>query len=283
MELHVTSETGPLRDVLLAPVELIEPTHHPINSTQRHFYEPDPPDMQRVHDQHARFVDLLAAHDVTLHWAEHIAGAPSQYFTRDVAIVIGERLIISKLKEPLRFGERDGLASLVSSLDSEHAAAVDRGYLEGGDVLLDADTVWGGMGDRTDEAGMRWLCDYLGEAYTVIGVPLANDILHLDVVFNRVSRDLLLLYPPAIRAPELLDSLYQRFRVIEVTASEQFAMATNVVSIAPDTLVADARFTRIHGELRAHGLNVLTIEYDEVAKMGGSLRCCTCPLVRAQA
>ena len=67
-----------------------------------------------------------------------------------------------------------------------------------------------------------------------------------------------------------------------VSREEAAALATNVLSIAPDTVIARAgpECARVNGELRKAGYAVLEIPFDGVPSTGGSFRCATLPLQR---
>ena len=57
-------------------------------------------------------------------------------------------------------------------------------------------------------------------------------------------------------------------------------MTSNVFSINPYVIVSEKRFTRVNNELRKRGFTVEEIQYAEVGKMSGLLRCSTLPLRR---
>ena len=280
MHPHVASETGVLRTVMLCAPHDIDYHHDPINSVQRHYYEElgERPDPDRIARQHEGLAETFIRHNVDIIWATPIPECPEQIFTRDVAMVLGDRFIINNLKEEVRYPEIKGLTPILNRINPE-ATQVDQGVLEGGDVMLHNETLYVGMGTRTNKLGKEWLEQRFGERYPIVPVQLAPDILHLDVTFNLVGDGIALIYSPAL-PPAFVTMVRQQFKVIEVTGDEQFGLATNVVSLSPQTVIADERFTRVNDLMRAHGIEVLTLPYDEIAKMGGSLRCTTCPIVR---
>ena len=57
-------------------------------------------------------------------------------------------------------------------------------------------------------------------------------------------------------------------------------MNSNVFSISPEVVVSEVGFTRVNSELTNRGITVETINYKEIAKMEGLLRCSTLPLLR---
>lgn len=277
MQVHVTSEVGRLRAVLLGPAAGWRP-HPPINETQRHFFQANPPRPARLEEQHQGFVDLLEQEGVEIHWVTRHPHARPQLFTRDVAAVLGDTLLRCTLKESIRGDEGRGLDALVARLDGPVEAG-NAGIVEGGDLVIDGERLYVGMGSRSDAGGVAFLRERFGGRFEIEPLRLAPPFLHLDVVFSRVGRDGALIYPPAFE-PEAVERIRARYWTIEVDWEEQFGMGANLFSLAPDRVIADARFTRLHRELRARGIEVLEIPYDEVAKLGGGLRCSTCPLLR---
>ncbi len=127
--------------------------------------------------------------------------------------------------------------------------------------------------------GAHWLESMFAERFEVVPVQLKGPFLHLDVVFNLVGDNIALVYPSAIESSSFR-LLKRRHKLIEVTADEQFALATNVLSLSPTDVVADSRNRRVNDILRDVGLNVIETDFSEIAKIGGSFRCATCPLLR---
>ena len=68
--------------------------------------------------------------------------------------------------------------------------------------------------------------------------------------------------------------------IFEITTEEVYHMFSNIFSISPEVVVSDCSFTRLNDWLRSRGLTVEEIEYQEVGKQGGLLRCSTLPLAR---
>jgi N-dimethylarginine dimethylaminohydrolase len=252
--------------------------HAPINQTQRHYYETDPPTVEGLLGEQAKFVQVLQENGVDTHWVRPTPEAHYQIFVRDIATAIGDVLVVGSMKEPLRWPEPPALDEFLGSV---HGPVVrsGAGVVEGGDIVLDGRYLYVGLSERTDEAGLDWLQSHFGAAFDILPIRLKPPFLHLDVVFNVLGDNLALAYPPAI-GDGSLETLRARYKVIEVTENEQFELATNVLSLAPDLVIADSRHTRVGALLEACGIRVIAVDYAEVAKLGGSFRCSTCPLIR---
>lgn len=273
MKPYVDSETGVLRTVLLGHVTefVIGP---PLNDVQRHYFERSPPRRERLVAQYEEFATMLRERGVDVKRYDPVPDNLGRPFARDAVAVIRDRFVVCAMKN--RGAPR--LGRLLEEVDRP-PVRVETGILEGGDIVQDGDAVFVGIGRRSTPEGARWLGGLLGAAPEVIPVTLRPDILHLDVVFNRVGSRWALVFPPGI-APASLAMLERRYRLIPVTAEEQFALATNVLSLDAHTIVSEAGQRRINALLRAEGFTVLEVDFSEMIKLGGAFRCATCPLER---
>ncbi len=143
---------------------------------------------------------------------------PNWFFQRDPAIVIGDRVAIARLREPLLSGAifsrharfaRDGgpfwFGEFSASWRPQVSWARMRPTLEGGDVLvLREDLLAIGYSERTEKTTIERLAEALkheGSAVqriVVVGIPPARSYMHLDTVFTMVSEDEALCYAPMI-------------------------------------------------------------------------------------
>ncbi|WP_428563861.1 MAG: dimethylarginine dimethylaminohydrolase family protein [Solidesulfovibrio sp. DCME] len=277
MHIHVDSETGRLTRVLMARMNDFV-LHEPMNEVQQRYYAVDAPRPDRLKAQHQAFAAALAAAGVDIVWAEQRTDTLHQVFVRDIAVVILDTLVVCALRQPLRRNEPRALDGLLERLDAP-VARVTEGFVEAGDVMVHGGCLYVGQSPRTDARALDWLRRRFGDRLAVTPLALAPPFIHLDVVFCPVGRDQAIVHAPAF-APEALALLRGRFRCLEVDRREQFGLATNVLSLSPEVVVSPAHQARVNGALRAMGLHVVEVAYDEVAKLGGALRCATCPLCR---
>jgi N-dimethylarginine dimethylaminohydrolase len=254
--------------------------HEPINATQRYTYATDPPKVDVLVAQQEAFVGVLRDRGVEIHWATPRSDSPLQLNTRDIATVIGETLIITSMKEPIRQNESLALHGLLS-LVTTPVVQVDAGVVEGGDIIIDGNVLFVGLSERTDTTGLDWMVRNFSNRFQIVPLRLRPPFLHLDVVFNLVGQDTALVHSPGLDAPAL-ETISNRYRVIEVTPEEQEHLGTNVLSLSPEEVIADSRNSRIAGILRSQGLHVIELSFSEVTKIGGSFRCATCPLIREE-
>jgi N-dimethylarginine dimethylaminohydrolase len=278
--LVIHSEYGRLERVVMA-----SPRHFrvvdPINSAQEEHFSSAPPVGAKLLEEQAAFVRVLVEAGVDVVWASEQPESPFQLNTRDVGAVIGSEFVLGRMRYPIRAREPDAITELLAA-DGIAPVRLPAGTFEGGDVLIDGDTVYLGLSQRTSEDAARDLAEHLrGRGIALEPVVLDPSVLHLDVVLNLVSPGVALAYLPGL--PDgIPESIAARYDVLEITEEENASLGTNAFAVAPDTVVADARSPRIARLLESRGVRVVTIDYESTAKIGGSFRCMTLPLRRRE-
>ena len=79
---------------------------------------------------------------------------------------------------------------------------------------------------------------------------------------------------------EYLLNFFGKENCFMIDSQEMYDMNSNVYTISPQIVVSDKSFTRLNNWLKNQGLQVEEINYREIAKMEGLLRCSTLPLLR---
>lgn len=284
--LHVASETGHLRSVIIGYPDNFDLAHAEIiNETQKKYYfGAHKPNKARLIREMNQYVNQLEACGVKVLRPEPLAGVPDQLMTRDIGVVIGNTFVVTRMANISRQNEWRGLEHVFKQLPIGHIVHAPEGVvLEGGDIVVDKGYIFVGLSQRTNEAGVAWLKKQFPQ-YKVVPMPLkqvseGENVLHLDCAFVPVGRDLALIYEGGFREiPAVVRDLYT---FIPVTRAEQDELGTNVLSVSPTQVISRASSTRINTAMRARGLTVYALPFDEAPKTGGSFRCCSLPLHRA--
>lgn len=211
-----------------------------------------------------------------------------QLTPRDLAVVIGEKLVLCNMVKTSRKYEAAGIFPLIRKFSGEEPDVLIPPadcLIEGGDILVDKGRVLVGISGRSNTKGFEWLRHTFQGSFDVVPIQIkrreeGENILHLDCAFNPVGRESALIYEGGLKEiPEILKTGYDW---IIVTREEQSELATNVISISQDKVIARDHpgCRRITRELRERGIEVDEIRFDGAPSTGGSFRCCTLPLIR---
>lgn len=303
MELHITSETGRLREVVLGlpvssgPVPTLDETYDSksYESVKNGIY---PAEEDIVHEMSA-FENVLLKYGVKVYRPSLVMNC-NQVFSRDVGFVIDDKIIVSNII-PDRQEEIDAYEDIYRQIHYKQIYNLPESvHVEGGDVILYKNFIFIGQYNFPDYSQVktartnRLAVDYLKMIFperSIVPLNLLKSdtdpyqgILHLDCTFMPVGKDKAIIYRRGFMNPRDADHLIEIFgteNVFEITAEEMYYMNTNVFSIAPDVVVTEEHFTRLNKHLREQwGMTVETVPYREISKMGGLLRCSTLPLRR---
>ncbi|MCG1027320.1 dimethylarginine dimethylaminohydrolase family protein [Virgibacillus halodenitrificans] len=274
-KLNCDTEYERLYSVIVAPPAYME-IKHAINKTQEHYLQ-DNIDKKKAMEQHDRFVEILSDNGCEVIQLEPQKGLNEQVFTRDIGFVIGETFVVSNMKEKIRKRETNVLTDRLEKLGITYTS-IDQGCIEGGDILVDKNTIWVGKSGRTNEKAIDQLSQKLPN-YVVNTVSLRDDILHLDCVFTILNDDYALVYSEAIDE-DSYNSLKNKFTLIETTTKEQFNMGPNVLPIGQNKIISLPENKRLNRKMKQAGFQVIEVEFSEIIKSGGSFRCCTLPVKR---
>ncbi len=287
----VADEFAPLQHVVMGRgagyhrdagrVEVVNETHRRTLAEQGH------PTEAKVIEEFAGLRAVLEAAGVTVHVPDLAPDSvQDQTCPRDIGFVIGDTFVAAGMRNASRAEELEGIAVLLAACEGPRVAVPEGVCLEGGDVIVAGGDIFVGAGQRSDPEGAAFLQARFRDTHAIHPVPTrplsdGEDVLHLDCAFQPLGRGHALIYPDGLA--EIPSPMRGRFDWIEVTRDEAAALATNILSVAPDHVIArdHPACTRVNALLRQAGYRVDTVTFDAVPSTGGSFRCATLPLRRA--
>lgn len=283
---HATNEYGTLNCVAMRYADAYtRPLHgdsvHPVLARQQATSSWAEYDTAKVRQQQNNLINLLRARGTQVVILAEAPGCSTQHYPRDIGFVIDSVFFTARLNSAHRLPETQALAEITA--DMAHVGQLPTGTLEGGDVMLHDNYVLVGLSEESSPEGAAGLQTALanhGIDREVIPVRFATGgIVHLDDHFNIIAADTALIHRAAF-TPEQIRWFDHRFDLIDVTDEEAMAVQVNVLAIAPGVVVAATGSDRVTGEIAARGIEVLTVDYSEVTRIPGSLRCTTLPIQR---
>jgi N-dimethylarginine dimethylaminohydrolase len=243
------------------------------------------PDLARVSAQHDRLVEVLESQDVTVHRLPPLTPMRTKsVYVRDPLVTVRGGAIIGRLAPRMRRGEEAVMTREVAALGVPILATmVGSATFEGGSfVKLRPGLAAFGTSVRCNEAAAGQLREILARIdWELIVVPLPGFVVHLDIHFAMVDRNRALVN--ALGLPyTFLDEL--RSLGIEcIWSHPDEPWAQNLLTLEPGRVLASTSAPRTAQILRDHGIEVLTVPYDEIEKNGGGVHCSTMELLRDDA
>ena len=223
----------------------------------------------------------------------------NQIFTRDIAFVVEDKLVISNIIEE-RKKEIDAVADVLYQIPKKNIVKMPTDTrAEGGDVMPWNEYLFVGYSEkedfekytvaRTNRAGVEFLSTIFPNK-KVIRFELnksdtdpRENALHLDCCFQPIGKNMAIMYKGGFKRSadvEFLVNYFSEQNIIEVSKEEMYNMNCNVFSISEEVIISEKGFTRLNENLRKRGFTVEEVPYAEIAKMEGLLRCSTMPLIR---
>jgi dimethylargininase len=252
---------------------LTRPVGSEIAGCELTFLDRSPIDPARARAQHEAYEHAL---DVAGWRVCRVPAAPAHpdgVFVEDAVVVLDGVAVLTRPGAASRRGEvasvEAALRDLAPGLEIRRIAAP--GTLDGGDVLPIGQTLWVGVGRRTNAEGARQLAS-AAEAggYRVRSVAVEG-CLHLKTAVTAAADDLLVANPAWIDP-----GVFTGCEVVAVHPDEPFA--ANVLRLGDHVLMAAGSphtRDRLDARLPARGASTVEVAMDELAKAEAGVTCCS--------
>ena len=195
---------------------------------------------------------------------------PDGVFVEDAAVVLRGMAVLTRSGAPERRGEVESVGETLAGLGLEPRRITAPAVLDGGDVMAAGDTVYVGLGGRTNAEGARQLGEALEPAgMTVVPVPLSK-VLHLKSAATVLPDGTVIGYPGALDDPAVFPSF--------LAAPEE--AGAHVVRLGDGAVLMATGAPRTEALLEQRGLRPVVVEIGEFEKLEG---CVTCLSVRVRA
>lgn len=303
MKLNVKNETSRLKTVVLGRAESNGAIPTLAETYDAKSYESvinnDFPKEADLVKEMAEFETVLKKYNVEV-LRPSLLENTNQVFSRDVGFVIEDEFFVSNII-PDREPEVAAYNKIKEKFKGNKITYLAEDiYVEGGDVILYNDYIFIGTYNQPDFKNFKTartnieFVEFIKDKFPdkkVLNFDLKKHdsnpyegILHLDCTFQPVGKDKAIIYREGFlfeKDYQILEEIFGKDNLFEVTKEEMYWMNPNVFSISEDVVVTEKNFTRLNEHLQNNwGIKVEPINYRNVSKMGGLLRCSTMPLIR---
>lgn len=240
-------------------------THSPsplLTDCQLTFRRREPISTERANKQHRNYRHALLGAGYEVRNFEMNSNCPDSVFVEDVAVVLGELVLLASSAVPSRQAEVEPWRSVLAEFAEIRELAADD-FLDGGDVLKVGKQLLVGVSGRTNLNAvqtLKSLADHVGCSVHPISV---RDCLHLKTACTALDDETLLLNPAWINTRQLPP--LRKIPVVE-------AWAANILRL-PAGILASRSHPQTNEKIDRAGYAVQAISINELEKAEAGLTC----------
>ena len=229
--------------------------------------ERQPVDIDLARGQWTSYVDALRGVGWQVREVPALESCADSVFIEDTVVMYRDMAVITRPGNDARKPEIDAVEPVVASLGCRVERIVAPGTLDGGDVLKVNDTIYVGLGGRTNQAGIEQLAaivEPLGAK--VVTVPVTK-VLHLKSAVTALPDGTIIGWDPAVDDP----AVFPKY----LSMPEE--SGAHVVIIDNKRLLMAADAPKSAALLESLGYETIRVDISEYIKLEG---CVTCLSVR---
>lgn len=278
----ISSQCAPLKSVLLRrPGKEIDN----FGWEEARFREPIDPGKFR--EAHQRLVDVYEENGVKVYYLdEQREDRPNAVYCRDLMFMTPEGAIIARPALPVRRGEEVAMAKALAALQIPIVKTITgTGTFEGADCLwVDRKTAILARSSRTNEAGYNQVAHVLREqgVETILTVPIPYTNAHLDGIMNFVDEDKAIVNTRQVPYDVVEYLMNRGYNIIDAPDQDEarFSLGLNIVALRPGLVIQAQGNPQTKAALEKNGVQVISLDFDEILKGWGSVHCCSATLAR---
>ena len=241
----------------------------------------------KFREAHQRLVDLYVSQGVKVYFMEEQReDRPNAVYCRDLMFMTPEGAIISRPALPARRGEEAAMAKALADLHVPIVKTITgTGTFEGADCLwMDRKTAILARSSRTNQSGYEQVKQVLQAqgVETILTVPIPYTNAHLDGIMNFVDTDKAIINTRQVPYDVVEYLLEHGYHVIDSPSQEEarFSLGLNIVALRPGVVIQAQGNPKTRKALEENGVEVISLEFDEILKGWGSVHCCSATLAR---
>jgi N-dimethylarginine dimethylaminohydrolase len=203
-------------------------------------------------------------------------GLPDMVFAANSAVVIDSRVLLARFRHPQRRGEEAAYHGWFVKNGFEELRPAEEVNEGEGDFVVVGDLVVAAHGFRSAPEAAHEAQEFFGRP--VVSLRLVDErFYHLDTALTVLADDDVAYFPNAF-SPGSRAALERLLPdALRVDEADALAFGLNATSDGRN-VVLSARAEALARKLEARGYVPVPVELDELAKAGGSVKCCTLEL-----
>ncbi|GAB3923224.1 N(G),N(G)-dimethylarginine dimethylaminohydrolase [Kribbella albertanoniae] len=229
--------------------------------------ERQPVDPELAVRQWQQYVDVLEQHGWTPVEVPPADACPDGVFVEDTMVVYGDLAVIARAGAESRRPEAAAAEQAVREQGYRITHVTDPGTFDGGDILKVGNTVYVGLGGRTNAEGIRQLTAALTPLGADVRAVPVQKVLHLKSAVTALPDGTVIGYEPLVDDPAAFDA----FRAVPEEAG------AHVVLLGEDRLLMAASAPKSAALFAELGYTPVVVDISEFEKLEG---CVTCLSVR---
>jgi N-dimethylarginine dimethylaminohydrolase len=284
---YLKSETGPLLDVLLGPVDSFRWLGH--ENAEYSSLVRDSLRRGRVYDadlarrQHAEMVQAYEAAGSKVHFLPVDEGTPMQVYARDSSFMTPYGAVICQLANPRRRGEYAPALRFYLENNVPIYDMVSMGNFEGGDfnIIKPGVALVGYTDHRSEGIAAKQLAQwFIDEGWEIKFAPIDPFYVHIDLMVCMLTEQLAAVCLETTD-PDIVSWLRQKnIEILPASFEETMALGCNVVALGNDKVLSTLAATDLNQKMRALGLEVYDPDMTMFTWAGGGVHCMCQPLRR---
>ena len=223
------------------------------------------PSYEKILEIHDNYINSIKVAGLNIILLESLEQYPDSIFVEDPALIFKNNIIVLNPSDVTRNGEAKIIKNEISKY-FENIFVVEKGNIEGGDILNINNHFIIGLSNRTNKFGAENLSNILislGATVEVCQTP--KDILHFKSECSLLDDDIILVSNRMSK----LDYLKKNYNLIELPLGEE--NAANCIRINNKLLIPDG-FNQTE-EILSKSFNIIKINVDEISKVDAGLSC----------
>ena len=223
------------------------------------------PIFENILDEHNNYYKIMNELNLNINLLDPLEDFPDSIFVEDPALIYKSTCIILNPSDPSRNGEKKIISEEIKKY-FDNLIFIEKGFVEGGDILNIFDHFIIGISKRTCKIGAENLKNILislGATVSICETP--KNVLHFKSECSLIDDNVILVSNKMAQ----LEYLKKNYNLIELPVGEEGA--ANSLRINNKLLLPDG-FTKAY-EILSKNFDIIKLKVEEISKVDAGLSC----------